>query len=33
MAKIMFSKVEPTLKKAINLQKVALDIFNRKSGK
>jgi len=33
MAKIRFSKVESTLKKAINLQKLALDIFNRESGK
>jgi len=33
MAKIRSSKVKPTLKKAIDLQKLALDIFNRKSGK
>ena len=32
MAKISFSMIEPTVKKAINLQKLALDIFNRQSG-
>jgi len=33
MAKISSSKVESILKKAIDLQKLALDIFNRKSRK